>query len=208
VCGLARNSRLVEELVIDIAWAEDKYHRIGKPARRFKNFRYATPDSWSRQRRMIGKAEHLAEGANPRFLVASLKRKDIDAKPLYERVYCARGEIEKRIKDQQLDPFADRTSARSRLRQRRNVRSLTPSISAASTWLNSPRSCRSNNASNLIPRISCSTPARPIARSRHPCLKRFQNRTDHALQTPDKSRAYYTPSSGRFHAQETVIVFP
>jgi hypothetical protein len=60
---------------------------------------------------VIGKAEHLAKGANPRFIVTSLKRKGIDAKTLYERVYCARGEMENRIKECQLDLFADRTSA-------------------------------------------------------------------------------------------------
>jgi hypothetical protein len=110
VLGLARNSRLVDALSLDMAWAEEEHEKTGKPARRFKDFRYATRDSWSRRRRVIGKAEHLAKGANPRFIVTSLKRKTIDAKTLYERVYCARGEMENRIKEQQLDLFADRTS--------------------------------------------------------------------------------------------------
>ena len=110
VFGLARNSRLLEALAIDMAWAEDEHERTSGPVRRFKDFRYATLDSWSRRRRVIGKAEHLAKGANPRFVVTSLKRKDIHAKALYERVYCARGEMENRIKEQQLDLFADRTS--------------------------------------------------------------------------------------------------
>jgi hypothetical protein len=110
VLGLARNSRLVDALSIAMAWAEEEHEKTGKPARRFKDFRYATRDSWSRRRRVIGKAEHLAKGANPRFIVTSLKRKDIDAQTLYETVYCARGEMENRIKEQQLDLFADRTS--------------------------------------------------------------------------------------------------
>jgi hypothetical protein len=110
VFGLARNSRLLDELAIDMAWAEDEHEKTGKPARRFKDFRYATLDTWSRRRRVIGKAEHLAKGANPRFIVTSLKRRAIGAKTLYEQVYCARGEMENRIKEQQLDLFADRTS--------------------------------------------------------------------------------------------------
>jgi hypothetical protein len=110
VFGLARNSRLLEALSIAMAWAEDEHQKTGKPVRRFRDFPYRTLNTWSRRRRVIGKAEHLAKGANPRFLVTSLKRKTIDAKALYERVYCARGEMENRIKEQQLDLFADRTS--------------------------------------------------------------------------------------------------
>jgi hypothetical protein len=111
VFGLARNSRLLDELAINLALAETEYQTTGKPARRFKDFRYTTLDSWSRRRRVVGKAEHLAKGANPRFIVTSLKRKEIDARSLYERVYCARGDMENRIKECQLDLFADRTSA-------------------------------------------------------------------------------------------------
>jgi hypothetical protein len=110
VLGLARNSRLLEALSPDMAWAEDEHESTGKPVRRFKDFRYRTQNSWSRRRRVVGKAEHLAKGANPRFVVTSLKRRDIDARTLYERVYCARGEMENRIKECQLDLFADRTS--------------------------------------------------------------------------------------------------
>jgi Transposase DDE domain group 1 len=82
-----------------------------QPARRFKEFFYASLDSWSCARRVIGKAEHLAKGANPRFIVTSLPVSAIDGRVLYERVYCARGDMENRIKEQQLDLFADRTSA-------------------------------------------------------------------------------------------------
>jgi hypothetical protein len=97
VFGLARNARLLDALAIDMAWVEDEHETTGEAARRFKDFRYATLDTWSRRRRVIGKAEHLAKGANPRFIVTSLKRRAIDAKSLYERVYCARGEMENRI---------------------------------------------------------------------------------------------------------------
>jgi hypothetical protein len=110
VLGLARNSRLLEELAIDLAWAESEHQETGKPARRFKDFFYATRDSWSRRRQVIGKAEHLAKGANPRFVITSLKRQVIDGRTLYEKVYCARGDMENRIKECQLDLFADRTS--------------------------------------------------------------------------------------------------
>ena len=114
VLGLARNSRLLEELAIDLAWDEDEHQRTGKPVRRYKDFRYRTRNSWSRRRRVVGKAEHLAKGANPRFVVTSLKRRDIDARTLYERIYCARGEMENKIKECQLDLLGLRPASRSR----------------------------------------------------------------------------------------------
>ena len=107
VLGLARNPRLTAEIEPELAAAE----RTGQPARRFKDFRWSTRDSWSRIRRVIGKAEWTAGEANPRFIVTSLPATAIDARRLYERVYCARGEMENRIKECQLDLFADRTSA-------------------------------------------------------------------------------------------------
>ena len=73
VFGLARNPRLVEELAIDLAWAEEEAGRTGQPARRFRDFRWSTLDSWSRRRRVIGKAEWTRGEANPRFVVTSLK---------------------------------------------------------------------------------------------------------------------------------------
>jgi Transposase DDE domain group 1 len=102
VFGLARNGRLVAELEADLAVAAAEHAKAGQPARRFQEFFYATLDSWSRPRRVVGKAEHLAKGANPRFVVTSLSAAAIDGKTLYEAVYCARGEI------------ADRTSAATR----------------------------------------------------------------------------------------------
>ena len=77
----------------------------------FRDFEYRTLDSWSRPRRVIGKAEQLPAGPNPRFIVTSLSKSEVDGRSLYEDVYCARGDMENRIKEQQLALFADRTSA-------------------------------------------------------------------------------------------------
>ena len=114
VFGLARNSRLVEQIHTELAWAEDEAATTGRAARRFADFRWTTLDSWSRKRRVIAKAEWMPgrgeTGANPRFIVTSLKSAEVDARTLYERVYCARGDMENRIKECQLDLFADRTS--------------------------------------------------------------------------------------------------
>ncbi|MFQ5567522.1 MAG: IS1380 family transposase [Paracoccaceae bacterium] len=111
VFGLAQNERLVAAIEPELAAAEAESERTGRPARRFKEFTYSTRDSWSRRRRVVGKAEHLPKGSNPRFIVTSMKPSRIGGRDLYERVYCARGEMENRIKEQQLDLFADRTSA-------------------------------------------------------------------------------------------------
>ena len=110
VFGLARNARLVEEIAVELANAEEKSRRTGQPARRFKDFRYATLNSWSRRRRVIGKAEWTQGEANPRFIVTSLKKAETNGRLLYEKVYCARGDMENRIKECQGDLFADRTS--------------------------------------------------------------------------------------------------
>jgi hypothetical protein len=111
VFGLARNPRLTSEIATEMASARAAAEKTGKPARRFRDFRWSTLDSWSRIRRVIGKAEWTEGEANPRFIVTSLSFVEIDARRLYERVYCARGEMENRIKECQLDLFADRTSA-------------------------------------------------------------------------------------------------
>jgi len=110
VFGLARNERLVAEIETELAEARAAAEASGQPARRFKDFRWSTRDSWSRTRRVIGKAEWTQEQANPRFIVTSLRPADVAARPLYEKIYCARGEMENRIKECQLDLFADRTS--------------------------------------------------------------------------------------------------
>jgi hypothetical protein len=109
--GLARNVRLVEEIAADLAAAAEESARTQAPARRFKDFIWTTRDSWSRRRRVVGKAEHTQGKANPRFVVTSLAAERADARTLYEDLYCARGEMENRIKECQLDLFADRTSA-------------------------------------------------------------------------------------------------
>jgi hypothetical protein len=113
--GLQRNARLAAEIAPELAAARTEAKR--RPARRYKDFLWTSLDSWSRQRRVVGKAEWMPgrgdDGANPRFVVTSLRRDEIRARRLYERLYCARGEMENRIKECQLDLFADRTSART-----------------------------------------------------------------------------------------------
>ena len=141
--GLAKNNRLIAEIAAELAEAAEENRQTGKPARRFKDFRYRTRKSWSRQRRVVGKAEWMipsiaeSEGAtksrrkkksirvgdldlatlegraNPRFVVTSLRGDQYQARALYEKLYCARGEMENRIKECQLDLFADRTSTRT-----------------------------------------------------------------------------------------------
>ena len=110
VFGLAKNSRLEAEIKAELTEAKRLCEASAKPARVFKDFIYQTLDSWSAARRVIGKAEHLPAGANPRFIVTSLTVAQWEARALYEELYCARGEMENRIKEQQLDLFADRTS--------------------------------------------------------------------------------------------------
>jgi hypothetical protein len=109
--GLARNARLVAEIEAEIAQARTDAEASGQPARRFRDFTWSTLDSWSRPRRVIGKAEWTGGEANPRFVVTSLRPAEAAARHLYETIYCARGEMENRIKECQLDLFADRTSA-------------------------------------------------------------------------------------------------
>ena len=111
VFGLARNTRLVGEIEAEQAAAEAESRATGKPARRFRDFLWSTLDSWSRRRRVIAKAEWTQGEANPRFIVTSLKPSEVAARHLYEKVYCARGEMENRLKEAQGDLFADRTSA-------------------------------------------------------------------------------------------------
>jgi hypothetical protein len=109
--GLAKNERLVAEIAGALAAAEEESKTTGQPARRFKEFQWSTRDSWSCQRRVVAKAEWTRGAANPRFVVTSLGVADAAPQPLYEQIYCARGDMENRIKECQLDLFADRTSA-------------------------------------------------------------------------------------------------
>ena len=111
VLGLAKNARLKRSLGKELHEAEQQFEATGIAARVYKDFHYRTKKSWRRERRVIGKAEHLAKGTNPRFVVTSLSVDEYDAAAVYEKEYCARGEMENRIKEQQLYLFADRTSA-------------------------------------------------------------------------------------------------
>ncbi len=111
VFGLARNARLEERVGGEMIQAELASTATGKPARLFADFLWTTLDSWSRRRRVVAKAEWSPRGPNPRFVVSSLKPAEYGARELYEDLYCARGEMENRIKECQLDLLADRTSA-------------------------------------------------------------------------------------------------
>ncbi|MEZ6124694.1 MAG: transposase [Planctomycetaceae bacterium] len=110
IIGLAKNKRLVRAIGGELQQAREQFAATGTAARVFKDFRYRTKKTWSCERRVIGKAEHLSQGANPRFVVTSLSAERVDARTLYEDRYCARGDMENRIKEQQLYLFADRTS--------------------------------------------------------------------------------------------------
>jgi len=108
--GLAKNQRLKREIAAELEQAKTIFEQTDESARVFKDFRYQTLRSWSRSRRVVGKAEYLEKGENPRFVVTSLSVEQVDARTLYEQTYCARGDMENRIKEQQLWLFADRTS--------------------------------------------------------------------------------------------------
>src|SRR4030088_2314105 len=109
--GLARNERLVTEIETELDRVAAKSRRTGRPERRFKTFMWTTRRTWSRRRRVVAKAEWTKGEANPRFVVTSLRRNAHEASEVYEKIYCARGEMENRIKECQLDLYADRTSA-------------------------------------------------------------------------------------------------
>jgi hypothetical protein len=110
VFGLAKNARLLRDLEPELRQAAERFAQTQEPARVFKDFRYRTLDSWGRERRVVGKAEHLGKGPNPRFVVTSLAAEACAAQALYEREYCGRGDMENRIKEQQLMLFAGRVS--------------------------------------------------------------------------------------------------
>ena len=110
ILGLAKNSRLSAEIADEMTAAKAEHARTGEKARVFKDFRYKTRDSWSCERRVVGKAEYITDKENPRFVVTTLPATQWPAQALYEDLYCARGEMENRIKEQQLGLFADRTS--------------------------------------------------------------------------------------------------
>jgi len=109
--GLAKNTRLTAAIAEALERVATRYQATGKAARELVELRYRTHDSWSRERRVVGKAEHLAKGAKPRYVVTALAITEVTAPVLYEDLYCARGDMENRIKEQQLMLFADRTSS-------------------------------------------------------------------------------------------------
>jgi len=110
VFGLARNQRLERAIGAELQAALLQSVETGQSARIFKELTYRTRKSWSRERRVVAKAEATPKGPNPRFIVTTLSAEEFDGKTLYEDVYCARGEMENRIKECQLDMFADRLS--------------------------------------------------------------------------------------------------
>lgn len=113
VFGLPKNTRLLKVIGREQHEAKLAFEQSRKASRVFADFRYRTKKSWSTERRVVGKAEHLSKGANPRFIVTNIPVSERPAKELYEQDYCARGEMENRIKEQQLCLFADRTSCRT-----------------------------------------------------------------------------------------------
>lgn len=110
VFGLAKNTRLVRAIGAQLREAADESARSGQPARRFKELIYQTRKSWSCARRVVAKAEQTGDKSNPRFIVTSLSVQEWPMRELYEQLYCARGEMENRIKEAQLNLFADRLS--------------------------------------------------------------------------------------------------
>jgi hypothetical protein len=113
VFGLPKNKRLIKVIGREQHEAQLAFQASGQASRVFAEFTYRTKKSWSAERRVVGKAEHLSKGANPRFIVTNIPVAERAAKELYEQDYCARGEMENRIKEQQLCLFADRTSCRT-----------------------------------------------------------------------------------------------
>ena len=106
IVDIARNTRLNRFAQHRLDEAQTRFELSGSKQRLFDEFYYAAA-TWNRERRVIVKTEHTSKGSNPRYIVTSLSG---TPKHLYDQVYCARGEMENRIKEQQLDLFADRTS--------------------------------------------------------------------------------------------------
>ena len=160
----------------------------GQPARRFKELTWSTRKSWSRKRRVIAKAEWTQGEANPRFIVTSLTAADGDGRRLYEQVYCARGEMENRIKECQMDLFADRTStATMRANQLRLwsasmayvlLESLAASPCRRPTWPMPPAapsaaSCSRSARSSPSVSVASSSPWRPAVLTRQSLPQRI-----------------------------------
>jgi hypothetical protein len=106
VLGFARNARLAREIGEPLQQVKQEYEETQISSRTFAEFQYRTLKTWTRSRRVVAKAEHLAKGSNPRFVVTSLSAQQGEARRPYEAIYCARGDMENRIKEQQLALFA------------------------------------------------------------------------------------------------------
>jgi hypothetical protein len=113
VIGLAKNERLIAQSQYFLGAAQCAFASSGESEREYGELCYRTLDTWSRERRVVLRAEHSKHGDNPRYVVTSLSEEEVDAKTLYEELYCARGNMENCIKEQQLDLFADRVSAQT-----------------------------------------------------------------------------------------------
>jgi hypothetical protein len=109
--GLSRNTRLEGVMEAEMEQARAESERTGEASRVYKDFEYQTRQSWSRARRVVGKAEYLIDKPNARFVVTSLATDAFPAQTLYEDNYCGRGDMENRIKEQKSFLFSDRTSA-------------------------------------------------------------------------------------------------
>jgi len=110
VFGLSRNQRLQRAVAVEMEEARKLHEKTGLPARIYRDFGYKTLKSWSRTRRVVGKAEYLAKGANHRFVVTNILRRRKAGRDLYEKTYCGRGDMENRIKEHQTQLFSTRTS--------------------------------------------------------------------------------------------------
>ena len=111
VLGLSKNSRLKKMIGEEMEQARQLHEGSGEAVGIFKELRYRTRNSWSCERRVVAKVEYLSGGENPRFIVTSIPLEQCAGRELYEQRYCARGDMENRIKEQQLNLFADRTSS-------------------------------------------------------------------------------------------------
>lgn len=111
VIGLARNSRLAGMIEGEMVHHRQVVEDTASASKSYKDLTYRTKKTWSRERRVVAKAEVLTGKDNPRFVVTSLSTDEVDNRALYEDLYCARGDMENRIKEQQLGMFADRTSS-------------------------------------------------------------------------------------------------
>jgi hypothetical protein len=108
--GLAKNSRLTQEITLELEQAKAEFELSQKATRIFKDFTYQTLDSWTVERRVVAKAEHLEKGSNPRFICTNLSKETFEAKSLYQDFYCQRGDMENRIKEQKIDLYSARVS--------------------------------------------------------------------------------------------------